>query len=72
MLAAFKNLKLGTKLNLILITIIVNAIALCGVLLSRILENKIEQEVADKAFLIIQTINWVRNYTSSQVKPELA
>lgn len=71
MLAALKNLKLGAKLNLILIGIMISAIALCGVLLSRILENEIEQEVADKAFLIIETMNSVRNYTSTQVKPEL-
>lgn len=72
MLAVLKNLKLGTKLNLILISILISAIAICGVLLSRILEHKIEREVADKAFLIIETMNSVRNYTSSQVKPELA
>lgn len=69
---AFKNLKLGTKLNLILVSILISAIAACGIFLSRILETKIEQEVADKAFLIIETMNSVRNYTSSQVKPELA
>jgi len=72
MFSALNNWKLGAKLNLILIGILVSAIALCGLLLSRILENKIEQEVADKAFLIIETMNSVRNYTSSQVKPELA
>jgi len=72
MFAPLKNWKLGTKLNLILVSILVSAIALCGLLLSRILEKKIEQEVADKAFLIVETMNSVRNYTSSQVKPELA
>ena len=72
MLATFKNLKLGVKLNLILVSILISAIAACGIFLSRILENKIEQEVADKAFLIIETMNSVRNYTSTQVKPELA
>ena len=72
MLVALKNLKLGVKLNLILITILISAIVTCGILLSRILERKIEREVADKAFLIIETMNSVRNYTSSQVKPELA
>lgn len=69
---AFKNLKLGAKLNLILVTILISAIAVCGFFLSHILETKIEQEVADKAFLIIETMNSVRNYTSSQVKPELS
>jgi len=72
MLAAIKNLKLGVKLNLILLSILISAIAASGIFLSKILENKIEQEVADKAFLIIETMNSVRNYTSSQVKPELA
>ena len=72
MLTAFRNLKLGVKLNLILISILISAIAACGVFLSRILETKIETEVADKAFLIIETMNSVRNYTSTQVKPELA
>lgn len=71
MLIAGKNLKLGAKLNLILISIFIIAIALCSLLLSRILEQKIEQEVADKAFLMIETMNSVRNYTSTQVKPEL-
>ncbi len=69
---AFKNLNLGTKLNLILVSILIGAIAASGIFLSSILETQIEQEVADKAFLIIETMNSVRNYTSSQVKPELA
>ena len=72
MLASLKDWKLGAKLNLILIGIFISAIAICGLLLSKILEHKIEQEVADKAFLIIETMNSVRNYTSSQVKPELS
>lgn len=72
MLSAFKNWKLGTKLNLILISILISAILFCGFLLSRILDKKVESEVADKAFLIIETMNSVRDYTSSQVKPELS
>ena len=72
MLKTLKNLKLGIKLNLILIAILISAVTASGIMLSRILENKIEQEVADKAFLIIETMNSVRNYTSTQVKPELA
>lgn len=72
MLSAFRDLKLGIKLNLILVTITISAVIACGIFLSRILETKIEQEVADKAFLIIETMNSVRNYTSNQVKPELA
>ena len=72
MLTTFKNLKLGVKLNLILVSILIGAIATCSIVLSRILETKIETEVADKAFLIIETMNSVRDYTSTQVEPELA
>ena len=68
----FKNFKLGTKLNIILVGILISAIAASSIFLSSILETQIEQKVADKAFLIIETMNSVRNYTSSQVKPELA
>ena len=72
MLSAFKNLKLSIKLNLILVSILISAIAACSIFLSRILETKIEQEVADKASLMIETMNSVRDYTDTQVQPELA
>ena len=72
MLLAFRNLKLGVKLNLILVGILIGAIVTCSIFLSRVLETNVEQQVADKAFLMIETMNSVRNYTSTQVKPELA
>lgn len=72
MLSAFRNLKLSIKLNIILIGILISAIAACSIFLSRILETKIEREVADKASLMIETMNSVRDYTSTQVEPELA
>lgn len=68
----FRDFKLGTKLNLILVLIFLSTIISCGSLLSHILENKVEQEVANKAFLAIETMNSVRDYTSNQIKPELS
>lgn len=68
----FQNLKLGTKLNLILVVIFLSTIISCGSLLSHILENKVEREVANKAFLAIETMNSVRDYTSNQIQPELS
>ena len=68
----FPDLKLGTKLNLILVLIFLSTIVSCGSLLSHILENKVEQEVANRAFLAIETMNSVRDYTSNQIKPELS
>lgn len=67
-----QNLKLGAKLNLILALIFFITIISCGSILSHILENQVEQEVAGKAFLAIETMNSVRNYTSNQVSPELS
>ena len=68
----FQNLKLGTKLNLILVVIFLSTIISCGSLLSHILENKVEREVAEKAFLAIETMNSIRDYTSNQIQPELS
>ncbi len=69
---AFKNQKLGTKLNIILVGILIFAMISCGSFLSYLLEIKTEQEVASQAFLMIETMNSVRNYTSTQVSPQLA
>jgi len=52
--------------------ILIDAIIICGLVLSKILEHEIENQVADKAFLIIKTMNSVRDYTNSHAKPELA
>lgn len=68
----FQDFKLGTKLNLILVLIFLSTIVSCGSLLSHILEKKVEREVANKAFLAIETMNSVRDYTSNQIKPELS
>lgn len=67
-----KNLKLATKLNLILILIFLSMVTICSWYLSSILEAKIQKEVSDKASLIIETMNSVRDYTSTQINPELA
>ncbi len=67
-----RNLKLGTKLNLLLLSIFLGIVLLCGLLLSFILERNAEQVITDKALLLIETMSSVRNYTSTQVNPELA
>lgn len=67
-----RNLKLGAKLNLLLLSIFLLIVASSGLFLSIILERNAEQLVADKANLLIETMLSVRNYTSTQVNPELA
>ncbi len=67
-----KNLKLGTKLNLLLLLIFLVVVTTSGWALSVILESYAEQEVASQAFLLLETMGSVRDYTSNQVNPELA
>ena len=67
-----KNIKIGLKLNLLLGVILVAIIVATSLVLSRILESYAERVVADKALLLIETMNSVRQYTSSQIQPELA
>ncbi|MDJ0569598.1 MAG: DUF3365 domain-containing protein [Pleurocapsa sp. MO_192.B19] len=66
-----KNIKLSFKLNLLLGTVVLMLTIAVSLILSGILENYAEQIVADQASLLIETMNSVRHYTSTQIKPEL-
>ena len=68
----FKNINLGLKLNLLLSIILLVLTLTISSILSRILQNYAEQIVTDRASLLIETMNSVRQYTSTQVNPELA
>lgn len=68
---SFDNLKLRVKLNLVLVLIFILTVASCASLLSHVLEKRAEQEVKNKAFLAIEMMGSVRNYTSEQIQPEL-
>ncbi len=68
----FKNLKLGSKLNILLGTILLLLSVTMGLILSQVLQNYAEQVVADRASMLIETMNSVRNYTSTQINPELS
>lgn len=68
----FKNLNLSSKLNLLLLLIFIIIISITGFFLSFILNRNAEQVITDKAFLLIDTMSAVRNYTSNQINPELA
>ena len=66
------NLKLGFKLNLLLAGILLFLSIAMGIILSRVLQNHAEQVIVDQASLLIETMNSVRNYTSTQIDPELS
>ncbi len=65
------NLKLGSKFNLLLITVFLIGILISGTALAAILNRSAENQVTTKALILIQTMNSVRNYTSTQVNPLL-
>jgi HAMP domain-containing protein len=67
-----KTLRLGTKLNLLLLSIFILVVILSGLFLSIILGRNAEQIVTDQALILIETMSSVRNYTSTQVNPELS
>jgi len=66
------NLKLSRKFNLLLLTVFLIAVISSGLAFSALLNRNAEQEVTAKANLLLQTMLSVRQYTLTQVNPELA
>jgi HAMP domain-containing protein len=67
----FSNLKLGKKFNLLLLLVFLGGILLTGTAFAGILANNARDQVTTKALLLMQAMNSVREYTSTQVNPEL-
>lgn len=67
-----KNIKLGLKLNLLLGAFLLILTLTISTTLSGILQNYAEGVITKQALLLIETMNSVRHYTSTQVNPELA
>lgn len=68
----YKNLKLGLKLNILLAIILLLLVITMGFILSGVLQNYAEQEIVNRASMLMATMNSIRNYTSTQVNPELS
>ena len=66
-----KKLKLGQKFTILLLLVFLGGIIVSGVTLSTILNRTAQDQITSKALMLIETMNSVREYTSSQVKPEL-
>jgi HAMP domain-containing protein len=71
MASMFKNLKLGTKLNILLVIIFLGVVLISGLTLSRILEKSAQDKIASQGLLLMETMNSVRYYTDTQVTPKL-
>ncbi|WP_017718750.1 c-type heme family protein [Kamptonema formosum] len=69
--ALLTNLSLSKKFTLLLSLVFLGGVAVSGVALANILNERAASEITSKALILMETINGVRDYTNLQVKPEL-
>ena len=67
----FNNWKLRKKFTVFLLLILILGLGLIGTALNFVLKKDTENQIASKALILIETMNSVRDYTSTQVQPEL-
>lgn len=65
------NWKLRQKFTVFLLLTLILGLGLIGVALNFVLKKDAENQIASKALILMETMNSVRNYTDTQVKPEL-
>lgn len=70
-LLIFNNLTLAKKLTALLLLVFIEGIALSGIALAGVLNYKTQDEISSSAWLLLQTINSVRSYTTTEVVPQL-
>lgn len=66
-----QNLKLGAKFNVLLAAAFLIGLLLSSLALSQVLENRARGEVTSKALMLIESMNSVRDYTSTKIQPLL-
>ncbi|MBX2865006.1 MAG: DUF3365 domain-containing protein [Leptolyngbyaceae cyanobacterium MAG.088] len=66
------NLKLGQKFTLMLLAVFLGGILMSGIALSKLLNHTAQAELTNKALMLMETMNSVRQYTVDEVRPELA
>ncbi|MEM9924490.1 MAG: DUF3365 domain-containing protein [Cyanobacteria bacterium P01_D01_bin.50] len=64
-------MKIGTKVNFILLIVCIIGILISGVALSNVLETKAGNEINSKALALMEMNNSIRNYTNDRVQPWL-
>ncbi len=65
------NLKIGTKVNLLLILVFIISILVTSTTLSTLLQHRAQNEVTSKAIILMHTMNSVRKYTQYRINPLL-
>jgi HAMP domain-containing protein len=66
-----KRFQLRQKFSIVLVLILLGGIALSGLTMSTALRKNASEEVTATALLLMETMNSVRDYTGTQVRPEL-
>ena len=66
-----KNWKLRKKFTAILLSILILGLSAIAIALGFILKSDTQNQITSQAFILIETMNSVRQYTSNQVNPEL-
>lgn len=70
--AMLNNFKLSKKFNVLLLAVFLITVICSGIGFSAILNHNTEQQVTQRATLLLKTMLSVRQYTLTQVNPELA
>lgn len=64
-------MKIGTKVNLILVIVFLAGLLISGTALANVLGQKAENEVSEKALVLMQVSSSIRKYTNERVHPLL-
>ena len=67
-----KKTTLGQQFTRFFTLLFLGGILLSGLALSQAMQQQAETEMVSRATMLVQTMNAVRSYTSSQIKPRLA
>jgi HAMP domain-containing protein len=66
-----QRLRLGKKFTILLLGVFLGSILLSGMAFSRVLNQNAQNQLMEKALVLMQTMNSIRTYTSTQINPEL-
>jgi HAMP domain-containing protein len=70
--ANLTNLRLGQQISMLMFVIFLSAIVASGFVLNTILNYNVQNQITSKALILMEAMDSLRNYTNTQVNPELS